>query len=190
MLLALIFRGEILNLLGNKVRDPALAAAVRALPPTAIRAPVFCNAFTARGQLTRNGSSLFARDFMFSLGEVFQFVVATTVYVPSDGRLPLVSIAAPGFVGSMVAMNTAGFSMGVDVLQAALGDLDVNGLNSLLMVRATAHVARNTSAATDYVSSAHRGVPWLYPMSDAAGAGGRGGAVGGDARSLGAPAAS
>ena len=106
---------------------------------------------------------------MFSLGEVFQLHVSTTIYVPSDGRAPLVSLAAPGFVGSMVALNSHGFAMGVDVLQAALANTSVIGLNSLLMVRAAAHAAADVDAAVAFVAAAQRGVPWLYPMADAGG---------------------
>jgi len=130
---------------------------------------VLCNAFAARGARTASASPIFGRDFMFALGEVFQLHVATTVYAPTDGRAPLVSLAAPGFVGSMVALNAHGFAMGVDVLQAALGNTSVIGLNSLLMVRATAHAAADVDAAIAYVASAQRGVPWLYPMADARG---------------------
>lgn len=132
---------------------------------------MLCNAFAARGAAAGGANaSLFARDFMFALGEVFQFEVSTTVYVPSDGRRPLVSVAAPGFVGSMVAMNDRGFAMGVDVLQAALGNTSVVGLNSLLMVRAAAHASADTAAAIEFVQAAQRGVGWIYPMSDASGA--------------------
>ena len=175
MLLALIYTGEILDLLANKSlalgHAPAIAAAIAALPPSALRPPVLCNAFAARGAAAGGANaSLFARDFMFALGEVFQYEVATTVFVPSDGRRPLVSVAAPGFVGSMVAMNDAGFAMGVDVLQAALGNTSVVGLNSLLMVRAAAHAAADTADAIEFVMAAQRGVAWIYPMSDASGA--------------------
>jgi hypothetical protein len=69
----------------------------------------------------------------------------------------------------MVALNAHGFAMGVDVLQAALANTTVVGLNSLLMVRAAAHAAADVDAAIAYVASAQRGVPWLYPMADARG---------------------
>ena len=175
MLLALIYTGEILDLLANKSialgHDAAIAAAIAALPPAALRPPQLCNAVAARGAAVEGGGSLLLRDFMFALGEVFQYQVATIVYEPSDGRLPLVSVAAAGFVGSMVAMNSKGFAMGVDVLQAALGNTSVVGLNSLLMVRAATHASADTAAAIEFVEGAQRGVAWIYPMNDAGGNG-------------------
>ena len=174
MLLALIYSGEILDLLAARAAAsgaaPAVVAALRALPPRALRPPVLCNAFAARGaRVAQPGSAIFGRDFMFALGEVFQMHVSTTVYSPTDGRAPLVAVAAPGFVGAMVALNAHGFAMGVDVLQAALANTSVVGLNSLLMVRAAAHAAADVPAAAAFVAAAQRGVPWLYPMADASG---------------------
>ncbi len=174
MLLALIYSGEILDLLAARAASagaaPAVVAALRALPPRALRPPVLCNAFAARGARVAGATTIFGRDFMFALGEVFQLHVATTVYSPTDGRAPLVAVAAPGFVGAMVALNAHGFAMGVDVLQAALANTSVVGLNSLLMVRAAAHAATDVPAAAAFVAAAQRGVPWLYPMADASGA--------------------
>ena len=107
-----------------------------------------------------------ARDFMFALAEVFQDHAATIVYVPGAengaARKPLVSVAAPGFVGSMAALNVDAFMMGVDVLQAAVANTTVVGLNSLLMVRAIAHQASSTDEAVALVRGAQRGVPWIY----------------------------
>jgi hypothetical protein len=175
-LLALIFDGQILSLLGDKARraglSPEKLESLRNLPLSAFRPPVFCNAFTATGAALAGGSgSIMARDFMFSLGEVFQYHVSPIIYSPTDGRTPLVGVAAPGFVGSMVAMNSDGFMMGVDVLQAAVANTTVVGVNSLLLVRSTSHAASTTAAATAFVRASLRGVPWIYPMSDAGGDG-------------------
>ncbi len=176
MLLALIFAGEILDLLGRKAAlagaAPPSLASLRAVPLRAWRPPAFCNAFMAGGAAVRGGGGLMARDFMFALAEVFQDIAAPIIYVPADAtQLPLVSVAAPGFVGSMAALNSAGFMMGVDVLQAAAANTTLVGLNSLLMVRAVAHGANSTAQALGMVRGAARGVPWIYPMNDAAGAG-------------------
>jgi hypothetical protein len=176
MLLALIFQGEILELLGRKAAGAGAGAAalasLRAVPLRAWRPPAFCNAFMAGGAAVSGGGGLMARDFMFALAEVFQDLAAPIVYAPADAaQLPLVSVAAPGFVGSMAALNSAGFMMGVDVLQAAVANTSVVGLNSLLMVRAVAHGARSSAEALALVRGAARGVPWIYPMNDAAGGG-------------------
>lgn len=65
MLLALIFTGEILDLLVSRAAAagaaPATLAILRALPPRALRPPVLCNAFAARGSRTASSSPLFGR---------------------------------------------------------------------------------------------------------------------------------
>ena len=73
----------------------------------------------------------------------------------------------------MTAHNAAGVAIGVDVLQAAFANTTVVGLNSLLLVRATAADPYTTSAeaAVRYVAAAVRGVPFIYPLMDASGDG-------------------
>jgi len=188
MLLALIYTGEILNLLNTSITEKHYynyhslndnqkyflhhhlfrpGSGYKLFKP-----PVYCNAFTITGEAIQGGKGSFmGRDFMFALGEVFQDYVSPTIYIPSDERKPIVSVAAPGFIGSMVAMNTDGFMMGVDVLQAEVANTTIIGINSLLLVRQTAHYSSTSAEGTAYVRQQIRGVPWIYPMSDATGDG-------------------
>lgn len=114
---------------------------------------------------------MFARSFQLPTAGVFQDLQLTIVYVPSDGRLPMISAAAPGFVGSLTGMNAHGFAMGVDTLRSAMVNTEEIGINSMLLVRHTVHNAQGTDAAIAVVGAAKRGCPYLFPMSDAAGMG-------------------
>lgn len=179
-LMALIYTGNIMNLLADKVAAttagvpgaPAAVAALRALPPAAslVRPPLACDAFAATGNATRGGS-IFARDFQFALALVFQDLQAPTVVVPNDGRAAAVVVGAAAFTGAMTIMNEHGFAAGVDVMQAGFANVTVPGLNSLLMVRAMGHAAASSEEAVAYAAAAQRGVPWFYPLSDASGDG-------------------
>ena len=84
---------------------------------------------------------------------------------------PLVGVGAVGFVGSMTAMNNKGFAMGVDTLRSSFVNATFPGINSLFLVRATAHASSTSEEATEYIAAARRGVTWLYPMSDMQGDG-------------------
>jgi hypothetical protein len=112
------------------------------------------------------------RDLQLATGNVLQDHATMVIYAPTEtGMLPLVSVAAPGFVGSISAMNSAGFSMGVDTLRAGFINTTRPGLNSILMVRHVTHSASTTAQATAVVRATVRGVPYFYPMQDAEGDG-------------------
>jgi hypothetical protein len=68
-------------------------------------------------------------------------------------------------------MYAAGVAMGVDVLQSAIANITVPGINSLLLVRAAIDVATSSETATQFVAHAQRGTAFLYPLSDATGDG-------------------
>ena len=72
-------------------------------------------------------------------------------------------------VGSVTAMNAAGVAMGVDVLRSGDTRPASPGINSVLLVRHTAHQATSTEMAIDVVVNSARGVSWLYPICDISG---------------------
>lgn len=137
-----------------------------------LRTPIFCNAFSACKKATVGGKHYFGRDFMFPTADVFQNIACMIIYMPDPlpdlpKRIPLISTTAPGFVGSITAMNTYGFAIGVDMVPAGNLSHRQPGLNSLLLVRHTAHYGSDLEKALGVLIHAHRGVPWLYPLADA-----------------------
>ncbi len=145
----------------------------RVMVPGSLRVPAYCDAFMVSGNATKGGSGSFmGRDLQLASGDVLQNHATMVIYAPTEpNMLPLVSVAAPGFVGSISALNSAGFSMGVDTLRAGFINTTRPGLNSILMVRLTSHSAATTAQATQVVRDTVRGVPYFYPMQDAAGDG-------------------
>lgn len=142
------------------------------IEPEELRTPLMCNAFSAWGPATKEGTHYFGRDFMFPSADSFQFVAAMVLIHPmgsgSKAHQPLVSMTAPGFVGSIAAMNTTGIAAGVDMLPAANVNNDRPGFNSLGLVRHAIEHAISAEQAVDRIVEAHRGVSWLYPISDGA----------------------
>lgn len=134
---------------------------------------VLCNTFSACKNATASYSGsekshFFGREFQFPTGEVYQNVATMTIYKPTDGRHLLVSVGAPGFVGSITAMNKHGVVMGVDIAIGTATDSSHVGLNSLLLIRDTIHNAASAKEAVNWVYDAPRGVPWLYPIGEGA----------------------
>jgi hypothetical protein len=133
--------------------------------------PVFCNAFSIFGKAA-NGGHYFGRDFMFPNAGVFQDVATLIVYNPDPDpkpgilNLPLVSVTAPGFAGSIAAMNSGGVAAGVDMRPAKNCNCKEIGLNSLPMVRCAIQHSGTIAMAADFISNATRGVSWIYPLSD------------------------
>jgi len=137
-----------------------------------LRAPIFCNAFSVCKKATIDGKHYYGRDFMFPTADVFQNIACMIIYVPDPlpdlpTRVPLISTTAPGFVGSITAMNAYGFAMGVDMVPAGNLNSKQTSLNSLLLVRHTTHYGSNLDKALRVLIHSPRGVPWLYPIADA-----------------------
>jgi hypothetical protein len=135
-----------------------------------------CNGFSVFGNATQGGKHYLGRDFMFPTAGVFQDLACMVLYNPNDHftvlgasrpRLPTLCMTAPGFVGSIAALNVYGVGTGVDMLPAANDSLKKPGLNSLLLVRHTADFATSAADAVDIVVDAPRGVSWLYLIGDA-----------------------
>ena len=134
------------------------------------RVPFACNAFAAFGKAT-DGKFYFGRDFMFPAAGVFQDTACLIIYNPKyelrgQKALPLVSQSAPGFVGSVVAMNTNGVGIGTHLVPSGNCDPDHPGLNSLLMVRYAGHCGYNADHVVNAMAEAQRGVSWIYPVGD------------------------
>jgi len=131
-----------------------------------------CNAFAAFGSAVSDGHVYFGRDFQFPTAEVFQDTACLVVYNPTynlpNGRpaLPIVSQTAPGFAGSVTAVNQLGVGIGVDMVPSGNCDPGRPGLNSLLMVRHAAHSGYGAARAVDAIVAAQRGASWLYPIAD------------------------
>jgi hypothetical protein len=140
--------------------------------PRLLSIPVGCNAFILTGAAA-GGRSLFGRDFMFPTAGVFQDTAALVICIPDPllgrTRHAFVSQTAPGIIGSMTAMNTQGVAMGVNMLPASLCDPERPGFNSLLLTRDCIQQCASADQCLEHVSEARRGVPWLYPVADAAG---------------------
>jgi hypothetical protein len=136
------------------------------LKPEDLRIPVMCNAFSVFGQATGDGKHYFGRDFMFATAGVFEHMAALTIYRPTDGRISLVSMSAPGFIGSIMAMNKLGIGIGVDMSPAGNCNPKRPGLNSLVLVRHATHSGANAQTSLDTVVAAQRGVSWFYIIAD------------------------
>ncbi len=164
-----------------------LAAAIRVPRVRArhLRVPLACNAFFLGRSLTDDGGCYFGRDFMFATAAVFQDTCCLIVHNPledageggdrrdvgndrqhASGALPIVSLTAPGLVGSITAMNVRGVAVGVDMLPAENCNFRRPGLNSLLLARRCADSARSLEDAVDTIVEAQRGVSWLYVVAD------------------------
>ncbi len=151
---------------------PIIKLFLPTLKPENFRVPLACNAFAAFGNATADGRCYLGRDFQFPTAGVLQDTACLVVYNPSDSlpdgrpRLPLASQTAPGFVGSITAMNRLGVGLGVDMVPSGNCNPKRPGLNSLLMVRHAAHSGHGAQGAVDAMVAAQRGASWLYPVAD------------------------
>lgn len=134
--------------------------------------PIMCNAFSVFGDATRDGHHFFGRDFMFPSAGVFQDTACLVIYNPrslgGQTSLPLVSVTAPGFVGSIAAMNARGIAMGVDMACSVLCNPARPGLPALMLVRRCVQHATSAQDALHTVIHAPRGTSWFFPVSDGA----------------------
>ena len=146
--------------------------AERGVHPGLLRTPIGCNAFSLSGDAA-GGRHFFGRDFMFPTANVFQDTACLFIHVPDGPQgLPgraFVSQGAPGLVGTVVSMNSAGLAAGVNMLPSRLCDPGRPGLNSLLLIRDCVQHCASVESAVDRIREAPRGVSWLYPVADADG---------------------
>lgn len=139
-----------------------------------VQLPIACNALAVLNDAAADGA-LFGRDYMFPTGGLFEQLACLVIHNPlprlPDPPIPTVSMTAPGFVGSVAAMNANGVAAGVDVSPSGNCNPDEIGLNSLLLVRHCIENGTDAEDAAAHVVRATRGVPWLYPIAGDGGIG-------------------
>jgi hypothetical protein len=141
--------------------------------PRNFRTPIACNGYALSGEAA-GGKVYFGRDFMFPTADIFQLTACMVIQNPEPGpdgpRRAFVSQTAPGFIGSMTAMNAEGVAAGVDMLPTALCNPEKPGFNSLVLVRDCVQYSSTSEEAVERIARAERGVTWIYPIADAHGA--------------------
>jgi hypothetical protein len=144
---------------------PAQKPLPSGLEPKHFRMPLMCNGFSIAGKAVNGRGHFMGRDFMFPTADVFQDVACHIIRRPGDG-LPTVSVAAPGMVGSITALNMHGVGAGVDMGPSGACDPARPGFNSLLLVRHSVEHGATCEDAVRVVAAAHRGVAWAYVLAD------------------------
>lgn len=141
----------------------------RALPPLLqpkhLRVPFMCNGFSIAGPAVEGGGHFMGRDFMFPTADVFQDTACHIIRLPSQG-MPTVSVASPGIVGSITALNLNGVGGGVDMEPSGACDPSRPGINSLLLVRHSIEHGVTCEDAVAAMGAVHRGVAWGYILAD------------------------
>jgi len=131
------------------------------------RFPHFCNAYSAFGEaVSDKDTHFFGRDWMLNGGNVLAKCAALMIVKPTDGRQPIAMAAAPGLIGSALAVNLHGVAMGVDMATGVNADRERPGFNSILLVRDCVHTCDSAASVADKVTKAQRGTPFIYPVSD------------------------
>jgi hypothetical protein len=139
---------------------------IKSKPNKHLRIPIMCNGFSIFGEAAGGNSHFMGRDFMFPTANVFQNVACLTIYNSDANELPIVSMTAPGIIGSIAAMNTKGVACGVDMAPSGNCDPDRPGMNSLPLVRHSIVHGDSCEAAVDVMVNTQRGVSWIYVLAD------------------------
>lgn len=155
ILLSLVFTGDF------------LIKKIPGLTHDELKIPIMCNGFSLFKKAA-NGNHYFGRDFMFHTADVFQNTACMIIYNPtaSDSVLPLISLTAPGMVGSIAAMNINGVAAGVDVSRSGNCTPERIGINSITLLRYTIQNAGNVDNAVAIMQNTTRGVSWDYIIAD------------------------
>ena len=140
------------------------------LLPQELNIPIMCNGFAVFGDAA--DSHYFGRDYMFPTAGVFQDTACMVIYNPSnedeDAELPVVSVTAPGIVGSIAVMNSKGVAGGVDMSPAGNCNVKDPGRNLLILLRQSIAQGSSAEAAVDTMVEAPRGSTWNYIIADGA----------------------
>jgi hypothetical protein len=132
-----------------------------------LRVPIMCNAFSIKGETVKEKKHYFGRDFMFSTAGIFQNLACMIIYNPDvTGALPIVSQTAPGFVGSITALNLNGIAAGTDMNPGRMCSIKRPGFNSLGLVRDSIQYSSTMDDYINRIKNAQRGVTWIYPGAD------------------------
>ncbi len=164
ILLANIYSGEIIDIINEITRWIGIKLEKKA---DQFKVPIMCNAFSIKGSAVEKGQHFFGRDFMFSTAGVFQDAACMIIYNPDDPKaVPVVSQTAPGFIGSVTAMNLNGVAAGTDMNPSKMCSPLSPGFNSLGLVRHSVQYGKTMNDLIDLVKNENRGVSWLYPAAD------------------------
>lgn len=132
-----------------------------------LRIPIMCNAFSLKGSTVQDNKHFFGRDFMFSTGGIFQDIACMIIHNPDErDAVPTVSQTAPGFVGSVTAMNLNGIAAGTDMNPTRMCSTVRPGFNSLGLVRDSIQYSSSMDDYINRIKNARRGVSWFYPGAD------------------------
>lgn len=125
-----------------------------------------CTSFAIPPSLTADGHALLARAFDFEVSELFDR--DKVVYsVREEGRLELISVAWPGFVGVVSGMNEAGVAVVVHGGRA--GSPSASGVPVAFSLREVLATARTTEEATERLAAEPVMVSHMVLVSDALG---------------------
>lgn len=163
-LVALVYTGDFLG------EEKALASASLKLLPQDLDVPIFCNGFAVFGEAA--DSHYFGRDCMFPTAEVMQDTFSLVIYNSKDSEesadLPIVSVTAPGIVGSIAVMNSRGVAGGVDMSPAGNCDAKDPGRDLFMLLRQSVEQGSSAEQAVDIMVDAPRGVTWNFIIADGA----------------------
>jgi hypothetical protein len=170
------------TILSHYYKLPFLAG-IGARPQNFI-APMACNAFILDGERTKDGHTLFGRDFMFATCDVFSRTGSYILYNPENAESwekndrsirSFLSFAAPGFIGSVTGLNPRGLSMGVHLAAGRNVNRRQPGLNSLLLIRRGIESCTSIGQLTGLLGGpcspegkAGQGITNIYPLAQSA----------------------
>jgi hypothetical protein len=147
----------------------SLVSKIENLLPHELKMPLMCNGFIVFGE-SAGDQHFMGRDFTFPNADVFQDVASMIIYnpEPDSGGIsyPLVSMTAPGMVGSVTALNNQGVGMGVNMVTSGNCSPHRPGFNSTLLVNYAVRHSNSAKTAKDTIVNAQRGVSWLYLIGD------------------------
>ena len=124
-----------------------------------------CNGFMVTGNATVGDKTFHGRDFMFSTGGVFQDESCVMVFLPETAYgYPFATVAAPGFVGQTVGLNSQGLSVGVDISLSGAFATEP-GVGCLIIMRELLQHCANIDQAVERVRQFKRGMPWNYVVA-------------------------
>lgn len=139
----------------------------RGITADKLRLPIMCNAFSIKGSAVKENRHYFGRDFMFSTAGIFQNLACMIIYNPEEkNAVPTVSQTAPGFIGSITAMNINGIAAGTDMNPSRMCSTKRPGFNSLGLVRDSIQYSSTMDGYIERIKNAQRGVTWFYPGAD------------------------
>lgn len=131
-----------------------------------IKKMIFCSAVIATGEGSEDGKPVFSRNLDFpTLGTLHTFTVLI-VYHPAEGK-QIASIAFPGLVGILSAMNDAGVTAAV--LEVHRREFNPDAMPYGILYRHALSTAENTADVVKTVTTTPRTTSMNLMICDAAG---------------------